>query len=242
MLKKVVKCLVTSAMCLSFFSLNVSAESLDATQNSAIIQGTIPEDALKQNDIMSYVDALELDKKDESTESTEPNQAIQPAMDTFASPVPAADCSLAIEEGIYSIKLKDSDFYLDVYGAGDFNGNFLHTWNLNYNRAQLWHIKHMGNNEYAILNLMSGRSLEVAGSYNYNGAKIQIWDFWNIPTQRWKFKYVSESDPSQGLKLVNVNCEKVLDIVGSRQVRANKFHSWDDVNVPSQKYYLIKYY
>lgn len=163
-----------------------------------------------------------------------------PTLDNYHDPS-CGDCQ-TIENGIYSIKLKNSNYYVDVEWGVDKNGTRVHSWPLNYTFSQLWIVKSMGNGEYVILNMMGSKSLEIEKSYTHSGARVQIWNYSDIPTMRWRIEPVRDrfgNHVKNTHKLVNVNSNLRLDILHGRQVQQNPFHAWVNADVPSQNYELI---
>lgn len=57
-------------------------------------------------------------------------------------------------------------------------------WTENGGNQQLWKIEPVGST-YKIINVHSGKALEVAGSESYNGANIQQWDYYGGDCQLW---------------------------------------------------------
>lgn len=179
------------------------------------------------------VEELAQDYIESAMEKTEPNVL---TLDNFSS------LSCEIEDGIYSIKLKNSNYFVDVEWGVNKNGTRVHSWPLNYTFSQLWIVKSVGNGEYIILNMMGSKALEIEKSYTHSGARVQIWNYGDIPTMRWRIEPVLDkfgSPINETYKLVNVNSNLRLDILHGRQVSQNPFHAWADADVPSQNYELI---
>lgn len=134
---------------------------------------------------------------------------------TLGKSLSPQNCCGMVEDGVYLIKLRDSDFYMDVINAANKNGQGLHTWTKHMGAAQLFYIKNLPYGEIAIFNLMGWKSLEIQNANNFNGAKIQIWDYYGLPCQRWSLEVVYGKDgyPDErgSVKLINVNSEKALD-------------------------------
>lgn len=57
-------------------------------------------------------------------------------------------------------------------------------------KAQQWELKHIGGDYYALINVLSGKALEVGGSREDNGANVNIWDYDGGKAQQWRRRAV----------------------------------------------------
>jgi ricin-type beta-trefoil lectin protein len=80
------------------------------------------------------------------------------------------------------------------------NGAQIIQYDCNMLSTQLWHFENVnppprsGAEEYHLVNLFSGKCLDLDDDLSADGAKIQIWDCnYTVPAQQWYFQFVSNS-------------------------------------------------
>ena len=66
------------------------------------------------------------------------------------------------------------------------NGASIVTREWNNNPFQRWRLEQTGGGFYRIINVGSGKVLDVTGQSTQNGANIQQWDYANQPNQQWR--------------------------------------------------------
>ena len=64
-------------------------------------------------------------------------------------------------------------------------GAIVQIWPSNNNNCQKWTITPVGNGVYKLLNVNSGKALDVNGGSTANGAKIIQWDYLGANNQQW---------------------------------------------------------
>jgi len=83
---------------------------------------------------------------------------------------------------------------------------------------------------YRLVNVNSGKALEVEGSGTANGDNVQQWS-WNGGTwQQWD---VQENGDGT-YRLINVNSGKALDVAGASTTAGDNVHQWDYVGGTNQ--------
>ncbi|MBP1040244.1 RICIN domain-containing protein [Vagococcus sp. BWB3-3] len=148
-----------------------------------------------------------------------------------------------VEDGLYQIRFKDAPFYLTLYGGRSANGNSLYSWTHAYGASFVFYIKNVGNGEVMIFDTIGFRAVEIQNSNVFNGARLQLWNANPAyPTMRWTVQEapISHSAEVDSVNLVNVNSNLAIDVVGGRLTRGNHYHSWQKLNVASQKFLLEK--
>ncbi|MCF6402805.1 RICIN domain-containing protein [Chitinophaga filiformis] len=91
----------------------------------------------------------------------------------------------AIPDGIYNIVNKNSYLALDATGQSAANETPLQQWTANNGENQRWQVKHLGNNQYQITGVQSGRALDITGQSLLNGAGLQLYDYNGGDNQKW---------------------------------------------------------
>ncbi len=128
-------------------------------------------------------------------------------------------------DGTYLLQNRNSGLYLDVDDAHVFeNGANLQQWEYSYNQSQEFNIKYLGNGAYQIINVKSGKSIDISGGSIENGTNVQQWDYTGVPQQ--KFNIIAIDNDYYALKAVHSN--KLLE-VGSYSIdNGGNVQQWED--------------
>lgn len=117
-----------------------------------------------------------------------------------------------VSEGMYSIQsCSGSNQVLDVVGGGKDNGVNVNSWSSNGTNWQKWQFVRTENGIYKIINVNSGKCLEVAGQdTNVNGGNVQQWDYVGGNNQKWKLWLTKDNK----LVFLNLATQRALNITG----------------------------
>ncbi|MEK3916579.1 RICIN domain-containing protein [Paenibacillus sp. FSL H7-0331] len=66
----------------------------------------------------------------------------------------------------------------------------MHNWDYRYKTAHKWNFVDVGNGLFKIINVNSGKALEVASGNTTNGAKVQQNDYTGAARQQWRIQPV----------------------------------------------------
>ena len=143
-----------------------------------------------------------------------------------------------IADGCYNIaSSKNTNYVLDVANGATANGTAIQSWSKNGSVAQMFQIKHLGNNIYTIrtASTIYGSALDIPGGSVKSGAKIQQYSYNGSNGQKWKV--VSAGNGSYTFKTVTGNM--VLDIDGGK-LEGGKLQLASPKNSDTQKFKLSK--
>lgn len=118
-----------------------------------------------------------------------------------------------VSEGMYIIQsCSGSNQVLDVVGGGKDNGVNVNSWSSNGTNWQKWQFVRTENGIYKIINVNSGKCLEVAGQdTNVNGGNVQQWDYVGGNNQKWKLWLTKDNK----LVFLNLATQRALNITGN---------------------------
>jgi Ricin-type beta-trefoil lectin domain-like len=85
---------------------------------------------------------------------------------------------------------------------------------------------------YKLLNVLSGKALDVSGGSLANGAQVQQWTDNGSPAQQWDFGAL----PDGSYRIRNVGSGKVLDVKGFSKENGAPLIQWDDFGNPNQRF------
>lgn len=118
-----------------------------------------------------------------------------------------------VSKGMYIIQsCSGSNQVLDVVGGGKDNGVNVNSWSSNGTNWQKWQFVKTENGIYKIINVNSGKCLEVAGQdTNVNGGNVQQWDYVGGNNQKWKLWLTKDNK----LVFLNLATQRALNITGN---------------------------
>ena len=110
----------------------------------------------------------------------------------------------------YMIRAKGGNFVVGVTNNSLANGGQIAQQTQDGNPNQKWMLMETALNSgvYRIVNMNSGKILEVGGNSKVNGGKIQQWDYVGTPSQKWRIIVTSASY----FKLINVGSGLALTV------------------------------
>lgn len=92
----------------------------------------------------------------------------------------------SVANGTYRISPRHSpDKALDVNGHGTADGSNVLQWTFGGGANQQWTVTQLGNNEYRITGVESGKALEAATTSTANGTNVDIRTYTGAANQRW---------------------------------------------------------
>ena len=116
----------------------------------------------------------------------------------------------------YLIMNLNSGRVLDVTGGGSSqayqNGTAIQQWDWSGGGNQQWQVIPLGNGYNEIVNVQSGKALDVRGASTNPSAVVQQWDWLAGANQQWQL--VDLGDGSYKIK--NLNSGLMLDVDGAR--------------------------
>ncbi|MDD7185333.1 MAG: RICIN domain-containing protein [Oscillospiraceae bacterium] len=140
-----------------------------------------------------------------------------------------------ISDGWYYIKNINSQKYLDVSGAKDYNGANVIQYQGNGKVNQKWYVKNLGNNVVTIQCGMSGgRMLDVENGTNADGTNIRIWSANGASAQ--KFKVKKSSDGVYSLLTENSGESKAVDVYGWSKGNGGNINQWSYNGLACQQF------
>ncbi len=130
-----------------------------------------------------------------------------------------------IANGVYSIVSAGSGLALRAQNRGNSNGA-----NVVVGNAQQWQVTSLGNGEYRIDHVISGRTLDVAGVSADNGANIHLWSYVGGNNQRWRIEPVSGND----YRIISVHSDRALDVQDGSSSSGANIQQWEFHGGPHQ--------
>lgn len=107
-----------------------------------------------------------------------------------------------IPDGIYRFIVSHTGKAMDA--AGSSNGSSIRQWTATGGTNQQWNVTHLGGGQYSIVNVQSGRSLDVASVSLEHGAKFQIWN--NNGGDNQKFAFIPTGNGNHRITPVAIPC------------------------------------
>ncbi len=140
-----------------------------------------------------------------------------------------------IQDGTYFIKVfADNSFVISVKGASNKDGaNIIIYKNENHDN-QKFNIKYLGNGLYQILNVNSGKSLDVENGGQVKGTNVLQWTYNGGYNQQW----VIRKNVDNSYTFLSQANWLALDIDGGTIENDRNIQVWDDNNTNAQKFIL----
>ncbi|MCI3920821.1 RICIN domain-containing protein [Paenibacillus sp. TRM 82003] len=91
------------------------------------------------------------------------------------------------------------------------------------------------NEEYRIVNVGSGRALDVAQQSTANGANVALWSYWGGNNQKWRVESVGNY-----YRIVNVNSGKALDVASSSTANHGNIIQYEYWGGSNQQWSLVE--
>ena len=142
------------------------------------------------------------------------------------------------ESGTYFIaNAGNRNFVLDVNGKSLDNNANVHLWRtLGYGGNQMWQFKKVGNEGYySIINVNSGKALDVTDALTANGSNVAQFDPNSTAAQLWK-----PVDNGDGTYTFISKCSgRAMDLKDAKLANGQNIQIYDSNGTNAQKWYLI---
>jgi hypothetical protein len=137
-------------------------------------------------------------------------------------------------DGIYRMRIKHSNYYVDLEGGGMAEGTNIYQWEPNGSDNQRWIIEQVSPPYYRIMSIVSGNVADVAGVSYDNGANIHSWHWAGTDNQLWLL--VDRYDGSWNIqsKLSGKN----WDVQGAQTGSGANIYQWDAHAGDNQRFFL----
>jgi hypothetical protein len=145
-----------------------------------------------------------------------------------------SDVGRLIPDGTCRLFSRKSNKALSASNGATTNNTPLVQWSYSGGDDQKWNFAYLGNGEYKITGVASGRVMDVAGVSTANGAAIQLWDWVGVnnPNQRW---IVTPSGDSF-FKLTAVHSGKAADVNSGSTANGATIIQWPYGGGPNQQW------
>lgn len=156
----------------------------------------------------------------------------------YANPTPFANNatpSAEIPDGIYFIRVRGHELFLDVQNGNRGNGVRIWLWYLNRSTAQQWRFERQANGAYKIFAMHSGRQMAVSGASFENGARVYQWDDHDYLNHQW-FVYHAGNGY---FEFVNANSGLALDVSGGDFRQRTFMQQWERLDNNNQRFRLV---
>ncbi len=150
-----------------------------------------------------------------------------------AKPPSTGGGGATIADGIYALIAKHSGGALTASGTQ--NGSNVEQWSYDTGTDQQWQITNVGGT-YKIVNVFSGKALEVSGASTSDGASISQWDYSGAANQRWIFQ-----DRGNGYYSIHPShaSGKCADVGGASQSDGASVIQWSYSGSSNQLWALV---
>ena len=142
-----------------------------------------------------------------------------------------------IQEGFYQIVTNlDSNKVLDIANPEKGNEANVQIYSNTGEDKQLFKLRHLGANEYEIINYETKRALDVKGAETKNGTNVQLYDRNGTNAQIWKIE-----NAGGGLYFLKSKCSgKYLDIASAEKENGTNVQIYEGNKTNAQKFKFIK--
>ena len=140
------------------------------------------------------------------------------------------DTGRTIPEGTYHAINRYGNKPMAAASGGTANGTKLVQWGYNGGNEQKWTFTHLGNGQYKVTGLASGRVMDVSGNSGSNGANLHLWDWLNANNQKWTVTPIGDGY----FRITAVHSGKVADVEGPSTANGADVHQWSYVGALNQ--------
>ena len=149
----------------------------------------------------------------------------------------------ANSDGTYNVISKVESMYLDIADGKTNNGNNIRIYEGNDAIAQKFKFikiadkseKSIVEDSYRIaMGYKNNVGLDVSNGSTANQANVQIWEYTDVPQQKFLLEYTSDGY----YKIKNLKSQKVLDIANGEQKSGTNVWQYEDNNTDSQKWII----
>ncbi|WP_404338696.1 family 43 glycosylhydrolase [Pseudoalteromonas mariniglutinosa] len=144
--------------------------------------------------------------------------------------------AFAIDNGVYTIKSKYSNKFVEVENAQTNDEANVSQWGLTQHDTQRWIITSVGGNDYSVINLHSGKALEVFDWSTADGANVVQYEYAEIATQHWQIN----KDGNGYVSFINTHSGKALDLYNFNGNDGANINQWTYNASDAQRWQLTK--
>lgn len=137
-------------------------------------------------------------------------------------------------DGIYRMRIKHSNYYVDLEGGGLSEGTNIYQWEPNGTNNQRWLIEQVSPPYYRIQSFVSGNAADVAGVSYDNGANIHSWHWTGTDNQLWLLVDTYDGGWNVQSKLSGKN----WDVQGAETYSGANIYQWDAHAGDNQRFFL----
>src|SRR5690348_8727385 len=94
------------------------------------------------------------------------------------------------------------------------------------------------NQAYEIVNVNSGKALDVSGSSTTEGASVIQYTYHDGTNQQWYFKLIGTVNNQEVYEIVNMNSGQVLDVKGGSTADGTPVEQWENNGGANQQWFL----
>jgi hypothetical protein len=143
-----------------------------------------------------------------------------------------SDTGRTIPEGTYQVVNRYGNKPMAALNGSTANGTQLVQWGYNGGNEQKWTLSYLGNSQYKVTGVASGRVVNVSGNSGSNGANLILWDWNGANNEKWTITPIGDGY----FRLTAVNSGKVADVAGPSTADGAVVHQWDYVGVLNQQW------
>jgi hypothetical protein len=144
------------------------------------------------------------------------------------------DTGRTIPDGTYCVFNRNTNKPMTALNGGTANGTQFVQWSYGGGNEQKWTFTHLGNGQYKVTGVASGRVMDVSTVSTANGAQIHLWDWLNANNQKWTVIPVGK-----GLfKMTAVHSGKVADVIGGNTADGANVIQWTYLGGPNQQWII----
>jgi hypothetical protein len=143
-----------------------------------------------------------------------------------------SDTGRTIPDGTWHVVNRYGNKPMAALNGSTAAGTQLVQWGYNGGNEQKWTFTYIGNGQYNITGLASGRKVDVSGRSTANGANLILWDATGGDNQKWTITPIGDGY----FRMTAVHSGKVADVEGPSTADGAKVHQWSYVGVLNQQW------
>lgn len=128
--------------------------------------------------------------------------------------------------GTFYIQNRNSNLYMDVWGAGTADGANIAQGGFNGGANQQYELTHLGDGVYRIIAKHSGKAVDISDISTNDGANVHQWAYVGGNNQ----KFILKDAGSGFYKLIAKHSGKILEVGGGLQTNGANINQWGNHN------------
>ncbi|MBN2486719.1 MAG: RICIN domain-containing protein [Bacteroidales bacterium] len=138
--------------------------------------------------------------------------------------------------GTYYLQNRHSNLYLDI-DANHIteNGCNAQQWSFVGSANQQFNLNDLGNGYYSIINVQSGKAIDVSGVSSADGANVHQWDYVGGGNQ----KFFAQAVDNGYYKFIAQHSNKIFEVGGFNTQNGGNIQQWTDVGQSSGQWKLV---